>query len=47
MSELSGSGWFYVRSPWLFCKPEITLKTHSDLGDNDGECLGINEPSMT
>lgn len=47
MNELSGSGWLYVQSPWLFGKPEITPKTHSDPGDNDGECLGTNEPPMT
>lgn len=34
------------RVPDCFCKPEITLKTHNDLGDNDGKCLDTNEPSV-
>lgn len=45
MNKLNVSGWFCVQRPGLFCKPEITLKTHSDLRANDGKCLGTNESS--
>lgn len=34
------------RAPDCFCKPEITLETHSDLGGSDGKSLGTNESSV-
>lgn len=46
MNELNGSWWFCVQRPRLFCKPEITLETHSDLGGSDGKSLGTNESTV-